>query len=314
MSQRLVHLAVAQMGPVQRSHARADAVERLVAMLQEAARRGAQWVVFPELALTTFFPRWDLQDQAEIDAFYETEMPNAATAPLFAAARERKIGFYLGYAELVNGRHFNTSILVGQDGNIIGKYRKIHIPGHASSQTGGAPIQHLEKKYFEVGDLGFPVWQTRDAKIGMCICNDRRWPETWRSMGLQGIEIGMVGYNTPSAFVQWDEPIHLRMHHHLLSLQAAAYQNACWIAASGKAGVEEGSHMIGGSCIVAPTGEVMVKTQGEGDEVISFECDLSIGDRYRANIFNFAAHRRTEHYGLLVERTGAGAPLGTTPE
>lgn len=313
MKERMVHLAVAQMGPVQRGDSRAQVVERLKAMLQQAHRRGARWVVFPELALTTFFPRWDLKDQAEIDSFYESSMPNAATASLFDMARQLGVGFYLGYAEIDGGRHFNTSMLVAPDGKVIGKYRKIHIPGDAQTQD-NAPIQHLEKKYFEVGNLGFPVWQTEQAKIGMCICNDRRWPETWRTMGLQGIEIGMVGYNTPSGYVQWDEPIHLRMHHHLLSLQAAAYQNACWIAAAGKAGVEEGAHMIGGSCIVSPTGEVMVKTHGEGDEVISFDCDLSVGDNYRANIFNFARHRRPEHYGLLTERTGAGLPQGKTSE
>jgi predicted amidohydrolase len=312
MTQRMVHLAVAQMGPVQRSDSRASVVERLIAMLHTAHAKGARWVVFPELALTTFFPRWNLQDQAEIDSFYEASMPNASTEPLFAAAKRLGMGFYLGYGEIDGERRFNTSILVGPNGHIIGKYRKIHIPGDATTQN-SAPIQHLEKKFFAVGDLGFPVWQTDDAKIGMCICNDRRWPETWRVMGLQGIELGMVGYNTPSGYVQWDEPIHLRMHHHLLSLQAAAYQNACWIAAAGKSGVEEGAHMIGGSCIVAPTGEIVAKTLGEGDEVISFDCDMAIGDNYRANIFHFARHRRPEHYGLLVERTGAGDPLGVQP-
>jgi len=308
MSVTKLHLAVAQLGPVQRSDTRKQVVARLLDLLNDAASRGAAWVTFPELALTTFFPRWDLDDQAEIRAFYETEMPGPETQPLFDAARAKGIGFYLGYAELAGDRHFNTSILVGRDGNIVGKYRKVHLPGHGASQD-GAEIQHLEKKYFEVGDLGFPVWKTPDAAIGMCICNDRRWPETFRVMGLQGVDVVMAGYNTPSGFVQWQEPIHLRMHHHLLSLQSAAYQNACWIAAAAKAGVEEGNPMIGGSCIVAPTGEVMVKTFSEDDEVINYMCDLSASANYRANIFNFAAHRRPEHYQLIVERTGAGEPL-----
>lgn len=313
MNRRLLHIAVAQMGPVQRTDSRPVVVERLIALLHTAHARGARWVVFPELALTTFFPRWDFKDRAEIDAFYESAMPSAITQSLFDAAAAYGVGFYLGYGERAGERRFNTSVLVGPDGRIIGKYRKIHIPGDDAVQS-SAPIQHLEKRYFAVGDLGFPVWQTVDARIGMCICNDRRWPETWRVMALQGIEVGMVGYNTPSAFVQWDEPIHLRMHHHLLSLQAGAYQNACWIAAAAKCGVEEGSHMIGGSCIVAPTGEVMVRTMSEGDEVISFDCDLAIADHYRANIFNFGRHRRPEHYRLIVERTGAGAPFGIAVE
>ncbi|MCY1365728.1 N-carbamoyl-D-amino acid hydrolase [compost metagenome] len=264
-------------------------------------------MTFPELALTTFFPRWSLDDPADVQAFFETEMPGPLTRPLFDAAREKGIGFYLGYAELADGTQYNTSILVGRDGGIVGKYRKIHIPGDAQARDGAA-LQHLEKKYFAVGDLGFPVWQTPDAAIGMCICNDRRWPETFRVMGLQGVEVVMAGYNTPSGYVQWDEPIHLRMHHHLLSLQAGAYQHACWVAAAAKAGVEEGNPMIGGSCIVAPTGEIMVRAFSEDDEVINFVCDLSVSEHYRANIFNFAAHRRPEHYGMIVERTGARPP------
>ena len=307
-STRKLHLAVAQLGPVQRADSRAQAVRRLLAMLEDAAARGARWLTFPELALTTFFPRWDLEDPAEIRGFFETEMPGPETQPLFDAARQRGIGFSLGYAELDGDTQYNTSILVGPDGRILGKYRKIHIPGDAQSRSGAA-LQHLEKKYFAVGDLGFPVWKTEDAAIGMCICNDRRWPETFRVMGLQGVDVVMLGYNTPSGYVQWNEPIHLRMHHHLLSLQAAAYQNACWVAAAAKAGIEEDSPMIGGSAIAAPTGEVMVRTFSEDDEVINFVCDLSVCDHYRANIFNFAAHRRPEHYGLIVSRTGAGAPL-----
>ncbi|OZI72592.1 N-carbamoyl-D-amino-acid hydrolase [Bordetella genomosp. 2] len=307
-----LRLAVAQLGPVQRADTRAQVVRRLVDLLHEAHGRGARWVTFPELALTTFFPRWSLEDPAEVRSFFETEMPGPATRPLFDAARAKGIGFYLGYAELDGETQYNTSILVGPDGRIIGKYRKIHIPGDASSREGAA-LQHLEKKYFAVGDLGFPVWDTPDAAIGMCICNDRRWPETFRVMGLQGVDVVMVGYNTPSGYVQWNEPIHLRMHHHLLSLQSAAYQNACWIAAAAKAGVEEGSPMIGGSCIVAPAGEIMVRAFSEDDEVINYMCDLSVSGHYRANIFNFAAHRRPEHYRPIVERTGAGAPLGAAP-
>lgn len=84
------------MGPVQRGDSRAQVVERLEGVLQQAHRRGARWVVFPELALTTFFPRWDLKDQAEIDSFYESSMPNAATASLFDIARATRCGLLPG--------------------------------------------------------------------------------------------------------------------------------------------------------------------------------------------------------------------------
>lgn len=303
-------LAVAQMGPVHRADTRASAVARLVEMLREAAARGARFVVFPELALTTFFPRYWMTDTAEIDRYFEREMPGPETRILFDEARRLSIGFYLGYAELTpSGERFNTAVLVDGAGRIVGRYRKVHLPGHADHKT-EAPFQHLEKKYFQVGDHGFRVWRTMDTAMGMCICNDRRWPETFRVMGLQSAEIVVLGYNTPSWNIHWNEPPHLRMFHHLLSLQANAYQNALWIAAAAKCGFEDGFHMIGGSAIVAPSGEIVAQAQGEEDEVIFVEADLALGDTFRQHVFNFAKHRRPEHYRLIVERTGAGDPLG----
>src|SRR5919198_622708 len=116
------------------------------------------------------------------------------------------LGFYVGYAELTpEGRRFNTAILVGPDGAIVGKYRKIHLPGHADHKPKAA-FQHLEKKYFEVGDLGFRVWRYLGTFTGMLICNDRRWPEAFRVLALQGAEIVALGFNTPSENLHYPEP------------------------------------------------------------------------------------------------------------
>jgi predicted amidohydrolase len=272
---------------------------------------GARFVVFPELALTTFFPRWWMTDQAEIDAFFEREMPGPETRPLFDLARDLEVGFYLGYAELAveasHVRRFNTAILVDPSGKRVGRYRKIHLPGHAEHLP-DAPFQHLEKRYFDVGDEGFRVWRTMGGVFGMCICNDRRWPETFRVMGLQGIELVALGYNTPTHNIHHDEPLHLRMFHHLVTMQANAYQNGTWILASAKAGKEDGFGLIGGSCIIAPTGEIAAQALTEDDEVITATCDLALGDYIKRTVFNFAKHRRIEHYGLITARTGAEPP------
>ena len=308
MLARKLHAAVAQLGPIHLADSRASVVKRLMAMMREAHASGARFVVFPELALTTFFPRWWMTDQAEIDRFFEREMPNAETRPLFDLAKELGVGFYLGYAELTQEkgeiRHYNTSILVESDGRIIGRYRKIHLPGH-SEHLPDAPFQHLEKRYFDVGNEGFRVWRAFDAVVGMCICNDRRWPETYRVMGLQGVEIVALGYNTPIENIHHREPEHLRMFHHLLSLQAGAYQNAAWVLAAAKCGAEDGFAMIGGSAIVAPTGEIAARALSEEDEVIAADLDLELGDYLRRTVFNFAKHRRIEHYRLITERTAA---------
>ncbi len=305
---RMLTVGAAQLGPIARAESRAEVVRRMLALLDRAKARGCRLVVFPELALTTFFPRWFMTDQAEVDAFFEREMPSAETRPLFEAAARHGIGFYLGYAELTpEGRRYNTSILVDDAGRLVGKYRKVHLPGHAEHEP-ERPWQHLEKRYFEVGDLGFPVWRTMGGAMGMCICNDRRWPETFRVMGLQGVELVMLGYNTPDRNAAAFEPNHLRMFHNDLVLQAGAYQNSTWVVAVAKAGIEEGVGMIGGTCIVQPSGEVVARASTVGDELIAFDCDLELARMGRQTIFDFARHRRIEHYGVITARAGAVSP------
>ena len=237
-------------------------------------------------------------------------MPNNETQPLFAAAAELGIGFHLGYAEMVieddgSKRYFNTAILVDRDGQISGKYRKVHIPGHAEPQP-GQTHQHLEKRYFEPGDLGFPVFRSMDGVMGMCICNDRRWPETYRVMGLQGVELVMLGYNTPSTnpFAKGEEAPHLGMFHNHLSMQAGAIRTAPgWSPRPRRHGGRHSPH--GRSCIIAPTGRDRGPSPDRGLRGGDRADRLGSGVYIRETIFNFAAHRRIEHYGLITSRTGA---------
>jgi predicted amidohydrolase len=308
---RFLTVAAAQLGPVARRETRTEVVRRLIELMRQARHMGADVIVYPELALTTFFPRWVLTDEKEVDCFYEREMPGPETLPLFAEARRLGLGFHLGYAELVVEKgvkhRFNTSILVDKQGRIVGKYRKIHLPGTAAAMP-GREGQHLEKHYFEVGDLGFGVWRAFGGIVGMCICNDRRWPETYRVMGLQGVEMIMLGYNSPVGLGDSFDLDSLELFHNHLVMQAGAYQNGTWVVGAAKCGFEEGFHMIGQSAIIAPSGEIVSMCHTLGDELIVHRCDLDFGKRYKDDIFNFAAHRRPEHYRLIVERTGAIPP------
>ena len=309
---RLITVASAQLGPIEREESKDSVVKRMTDMMRHAHDRGARLVVFPEMALTTFFPRWHIEDEAELDAFYETEMPSAQTQPLFDLAKELGVGFYLGYSEMFfdddgKKRRFNTAILVNQQAEIVGKYRKVHLPGHATYEP-ERPWQHLEKGYFEVGDLGFPVFRTMGGVMGMCLCNDRRWPETWRVMGMQDVDLVMLGYNTPVYNSVASESPHLRMFHNHISMQAGAYQNGTWAVGTAKAGMEGGVDMMAGSCIIAPTGEIVALATTAEDEVIVAECDLDRGRYIRDTVFNFAQHRRIEAYGVITERTEAIAP------
>ncbi|MGA1832586.1 MULTISPECIES: N-carbamoyl-D-amino-acid hydrolase [Rhizobium] len=301
----LMKIAGAQLGAIQKADSRESVIKRMIALLDEAASKGADLVVYPELALTTFFPRWYMEDQAEIDFWFETEMPNAATQPLFDRARELNIAITFGYAEKTpDGHYYNTSIITDRQANIVGKYRKIHLPGHSEYDTERA-FQHLEKRYFEPGDMGFNVWRNEGVIMGMAICNDRRWPETFRCLGLQGVELVTIGYNTPSVNAQMSaEGLEKRLFHSELSLQAGAYQNATYVAGIAKAGVEDGHPLMGGSIIVDPDGFILARAVTEEDELIIAECDFAKCDFGKKTIFDFERHRRIEHYGRITSQTG----------
>lgn len=302
---RFLTLAVCQTGPVQRRAARAQTLARLTHLLERAAAQGAELAVFPELALTSFFPRWVLEEH-ELDVFYESELPGVHLQTLFDTARRLRIGFALGYAELVRQgpqpQRFNTMILVDRDGRMLGKYRKVHIPGSESASPG--VTTHLERRYFAPGDLGFPVFEFHGVRIGMALCNDRRWPETYRMLCLGGAQVVLLGYNTPAVLEEAPALAHLRMFHNHLPMQAGAYQNTLWIAAAAKAGLEDGQALIGGSCIIAPTGEIAALCTSLDDEVLVYRADLELIDVCRRVNFDFARYRRPEQYALITQRAG----------
>src|SRR5215469_14161630 len=271
---RTVVVGAAQLGPVGRDEPRKAVVTRLAALLREAAGQGCELVVFPELALTTFFPRWMMEDQAEVDEWFETEMPGPASKVLFDEAAELRIGFSLGFAELTpNGHHYNSQILVERDGRRVATFRKVHLPGHEDNEP-WRPFQHLERRYFEPGPDGFGVWPCFGGVVGMMICNDRRWPETYRVMGLQGVELILCGYNTPVHYPPDPGQDRLQGFHNHLVMQAGAYQNGTWVVGAAKAGVEEGAELLAGSCIIAPSGEIEAEASGSGDELVVAACDL----------------------------------------
>ncbi|WP_276575353.1 N-carbamoyl-D-amino-acid hydrolase [Bradyrhizobium monzae] len=310
---RVLRAAAAQMGPTQKADTREHTLSRMLAMLEEAASRGASLVVFPELAFTTFFPRWLLGDEA-LNLYFEHDMPNPAVAKLFDRARALRVGFYVGYAEqTAEGRRYNCAILVDRDGEILGRYRKVHLPGSVEPRE-GARYQQLEKRYFEYGDLGFPAFRAGSAWghaiMGMMICNDRRWPESWRVLGLQGVELVCIGYNSAAYDPNGGatEDASLRTFHSTLVTQANAYMNATWAISVAKAGDEDGSGLIGGSCIVDPNGRIVAQAATLTDEVIVADIDLDLCRQGKDKMFNFAAHRRPEQYRVITERAGVIEP------
>jgi predicted amidohydrolase len=175
-------------------------------------------------------------------------------------------------------------------------------------------FQQLEKRYFAYGDLGFqafrapPTWQ--GAILGTLICNDRRWPEAWRELGLQGMELMMIGYNSAAYDPNGGttEDLGLRTFHSQLVAQSNAYMNASWAVTVAKAGNEDGSGLIGGSCIVDPNGRIVAETKSLADEVIVADCDLDACRQGKEKMFHFESHRRPQHYGRITGQVGVCLP------
>jgi hypothetical protein len=309
---RIVTVGAAQLGPIQRSHTRAAVVERLRALLHQAHARGCDLVVYPELALTTFFPRWYVDDLAEVDHYYEASMPNEATQPLFDDARRLGVGFCLGYAlretdaDGVEHR-WNVQTLVERDGRIVATYKKTHIPGHEHHEP-DRPFQHAERYYFEPSPEGFGVWRAFGGIVGMMICNDRRWPESYREMGLQGVELILCGYNTPIHYVPDPSQDVLQGFHNALVMQAGAYQNGTWVVGVAKGGVEEGVDSLAQTCIIAPSGQIVAQAYTTDDELVLARCDLEWCARYKDTLFDFDRYRRPEVYTRIATQRGVVLP------
>ena len=219
---RALRIGGAQMGPIQKAESRQVVVRRMLDLLETAKSQRCDLVVYPELALTTFFPRWYMTDQAEIDAWFEREMPNGATRPLFEQAAR------YGMAILIRLRraHARRPSLQHLHPGRPGRRHCRQVPQGAFARSFGI---RSATRLPAPGETLFRARRPRASRsggrmggiVGMCICNDRRWPETYRVMGLQGVELIVLGYNTPSVNSQKsDEGPQKRLFHNRLALQA----------------------------------------------------------------------------------------------
>src|SRR2546426_359647 len=149
-----------------------------------------------------------------------------------------------------------------------------------------------EPYYFAHGDTGYRVFDVAGARVGVAICQDRRYPESYRSLALQGAEIILIGYNTPISALALDL--------NELCMRAGAYANLCFVVGVAKAGVEDGVELIAGSCIIDPQGQVLARAATRGDELVVARIDLDQMAPLRKR-WNFLGRRRPQHYGLLLQ-------------
>ncbi|KAM0754653.1 carbon-nitrogen hydrolase [Meredithblackwellia eburnea MCA 4105] len=336
---RSLRVAAVQVGRVDRGTSRPVVVERLSKLLTEAASKGVKLAVFPETTFSTFFPRYYIEDQDELSSYFHKEpasgisdVEDKETRAFFAKAKELGVDVAIGYGEETPaGERYNTASYVSSSlGKTVGKYRKVHLPGTVEpfSKEPGVTNQ-LEKRYFKPGNLenGFNAFRApglfekgvKSPIVGQLICNDRRWAEGWRCLGLQGVEIVCIGYNTTAWAPQlWgisedsmtrEEAYADAMFHHKLVCQANAYTNATFLITSARAGLDDGIHpLISGSMIVSPEGHIIAENKTEDDEVVWADIDLDACQQGKTKTFAFEKHRRIEHYKPIVERAGVVEP------
>src|SRR5438034_495314 len=252
---RHIKVAAAQMGPNNEGTPREEIVERMLVLLESAARDGVELIVYPEMALTTYFPK---KIRRDFDQFFETEVPPKALEPLLRRAAEARIAVHVGFCEKADGTYFNSALLTGRDGRLLGTFRKIHLPG---TKAADGFAQVYEPYYFAHGNTGYRVWDCAGARVGIAICQDRRYPESYRALALQGAEIILIGYNTPISALALDL--------NDLCMRAGAYANACFVVGVAKAGVEDGVELIGGSSVINPLGQIVARASTSGDELIA---------------------------------------------
>ena len=310
MHRRLI-IAAAQVGSVHKHSDREDTLDRLIVLLEKATSNGAKVVLFPEIALTTFFPRYLFDNQEELNKYFEhgddiVESPHLKR--LFEKARGLSVDISIGFAERTSdGKGYNTCVYYSAMLNkILSKYRKVHLPGTKEPSANKDAVNQLEKRYFEPGNLGFQAFRAPnlvmdaikagssttkedtvgkgDPIFGMMICNDRRWPEAWRCYGLQGVELILCGYNTNG----WapdlrgikqpmtrEEAYQDSIFHHHLAMQSNSYMNSCFSVCAARCGMDDGKYsLIAGSCIVNPEGHIIAQAKSKEDEVIVAEIDL----------------------------------------
>ena len=254
-------------------------IARAEDMIREAAGKGAQVILLPEVFHELFFIM-----SLDMSVFDKAEpIPGPITERMQELAAE--LGTVIVapiYESVGKSVYYNSAAVIDADGSLLGVYRKNHIP---------LSTKFYEKLYFKPGNLGYPVFETRFGRLGILICHDRHYPEGARALGLNGAEILLVPSATPTASLSvrvWEK-----------ELAAHAIFNEYYVAGLNRVGVEGEYTYYGRSVFLDPTGEIVAQA-GEGEEVLIAECDLDvIVERRRA--WQFYRDRRPDTYGVLTD-------------
>ena len=265
-----------------------------IELIGEAAKNGAQIVCLPELFRSQYFCQSENHDNFSL----AESIPGPSTDALTKLAREKSVVIVASlFEKRAAGVYHNTAVVIDADGNILGKYRKMHIPDDPS---------YYEKFYFTPGDLGFQSWKTARGNLGVCVCWDQWYPEAARLTALRGAEILFY----PTA-IGW----HPREKKEYGAAQFSAWQtmqrshaiaNGCFVAAANRVGHEapaggDGIEFWGQSFICAPSGEILAQGSVDREEIVSAEVEWKRVDQHRTH-WPFLRDRRVDAYEGIQRR------------
>lgn len=292
-----------------------EQISRMCEIIRSCATRGVNFIIFPELALTSFFPYFHFEDETTLNKYFEKgNITKGVAREMFMLAKKLNIALGFGYAELTSeNKKYNTYIIYDVLGRIH-KYRKVHIPGF-SKPSPNKPLFQFEKGIFFSSNEGYPVFRVAlkinnkivKVKTGITICHDRRYSAPYLSMGMKGAQIIINGYNTPKSLSFQKSLDDFVYRFHYLPLQAQAITEGVYILSSGRTGNNFGIEQIAGSCIVSPFGELVSKSENEKEEILFSSLDLDAcnevkaqkywGDRSR---YDLLLSEMVSHLGLSI--------------
>lgn len=275
-------------------------IARAERLVRNAAKQGAQVILLQELFETPYF----CIDQSPQHFLLATSLAeNPAVQHFRAVARELCVVLPISFFERANNAFYNTIAIIDADGEVLGIYRKAHIPNGPGYQ---------EKQFFHLGDTGFKVWDTRYARIGVGICWDQWFPETARAMALLGAEL--IFYPTAIGSEPHDASIDSKDHWQR-AMQGHAASNLIPVIASNRIGTESSKGnpdwritFYGSSFICDETGAMLQTADRVSEAVLVHSFDLT-AIRARRDAWGVFRDRRPDHYGVLLSADGARSAL-----
>lgn len=262
--------------------------------IRDAAAKGATLICLQELFRSVYFC------QVEDHKYFELgeSIPGPSTERLGSLCAELKVTVIASLFERrAAGLYHNTAAILGPDGSLLGKYRKMHIPDD--------PLFY-EKFYFTPGDLGFLAWPADPAKFGVCVCWDQWYPEAARLTALRGAQI--LFYPTAIGWHPSEKAAHGKRQHSSWEtvMRGHAIANGCYVAAPNRVGHEapdggDGIEFWGQSFICDPAGEIIAKASVTEEEVLVAKLDLNLVETQRTH-WPFLRDRRIESYGEISRR------------